>query len=324
MPKIESSAVNDLIQLVGGAPLARDSAEDLLFRAPIPPSRPSARGTAKRRAVRPVPAPAPPPDETHALTRRVARPQLRKSPLALAALAAAGIAVGAVGYRLLPSKSAPTVSAPAAALVHAPTPAPSHPVVVPVAPEPPPAPALVELRFESDPAGASVMLVDNGKSSPLGSTPLAASVDPSRAYDVIFTLEGRPTVIEHVDPQRSQHVAVVLAAPPPTVEESAATPPPAPVASHHHHHHADKRAARKVASVEHAGTGTLMVSTKPPCDIFVDGKSTGLTTPQRAMALPAGNHRITLVNGGKAIKKTIAVTIAPDQTTKLIRDLMTK
>ena len=28
-----------------------------------------------------------------------------------------------------------------------------------------------------------------------------------------------------------------------------------------------------------------MISSKPPCEIVIDGKSTGLTTPQRAISL---------------------------------------
>src|SRR5262249_22705024 len=51
---------------------------------------------------------------------------------------------------------------------------------------------LADLRIDSRPQGATVMLVDNGKTSFLGTTPVAASLDPSRAYDVIFTLEGHP------------------------------------------------------------------------------------------------------------------------------------
>ena len=44
------------------------------------------------------------------------------------------------------------------------------------------------------------MLVDNGKTSFLGSTPIAASVDPSRSYDLIFTSPGRATQMTHFDP----------------------------------------------------------------------------------------------------------------------------
>jgi hypothetical protein len=71
-----------------------------------------------------------------------------------------------------------------------------------------------------------------------------------------------------------------------------------------------------------AGDGVLMISSKPPCEIHIDGKATGLSTPQRAMKLPAGKHTITLVNAAERIKKTIAVSISPDAPTKVIQDLM--
>jgi hypothetical protein len=65
-----------------------------------------------------------------------------------------------------------------------------------------------------------------------------------------------------------------------------------------------------------------MISSKPPCEIYVDGAPTGLTTPQRAIKLSAGKHKITLVNAAEKIKKTIAVEIVADQPTKVIQDLM--
>jgi hypothetical protein len=70
------------------------------------------------------------------------------------------------------------------------------------------------------------------------------------------------------------------------------------------------------------GQGTLMISSKPPCEIYVDGKPTGLTTPQRAIMLPAGAHKITLVNTAQGIKKTVSVQITADKPTKVIQDFM--
>jgi hypothetical protein len=64
----------------------------------------------------------------------------------------------------------------------------------------------------------------------------------------------------------------------------------------------------------------LMISAKPPCDILIDGKSTGLATPQRAISLPPGAHAITLVNSQNGIKKTIAVKVEAKKSTKLIKD----
>ena len=215
---------------------------------------------------------------------------------------------------------------------------------------------LVDVRIDSKPAGATVVLVDNGKTSFLGTTPISASVDPARAYDVILTLEGRPTQMSHFDPAKTQRLEIDLAkavpqaavakAVPQAAVKAAAQPakvetPAAPPAKHHHHDvkpaaglaaptfgtaekKAEPKVEKKVAVAEAKGSGVLMISSKPPCKIFVDGKDTGLSTPQRSLALLAGPHKITLVNAQENVNKTMAVQITADQSTKLIQDLMTK
>jgi hypothetical protein len=67
-----------------------------------------------------------------------------------------------------------------------------------------------------------------------------------------------------------------------------------------------------------------MVSTKPPCEIAIDGKATGLVSPQRAITVAAGHHQITFTNTQQHIKKTVVVAVAANHSTKLIRDLMSK
>jgi hypothetical protein len=212
----------------------------------------------------------------------------------------------------------------------------------PEAAAPAPAPAapvdpakLVDVRVDSKPVGATVMLVDNGKTSFLGTTPVAATVDSSRAYDLIFTLEGRPTQMIHVDPKRTTHVdlafdkgattpAVAAAAAPAAASPAAPAASAAPAARHHHA--ATRTAAADTASVAApgggGGDGTLMVSSKPPCEIWIDGTPTGLITPQRSIALSAGSHKVTLVNSTSNIRKTFPVAINSAQPTKLIQDLM--
>ena len=70
-----------------------------------------------------------------------------------------------------------------------------------------------------------------------------------------------------------------------------------------------------------SGAGTLMLGSKPPCDIIVDGKPTGLKTPQRAMELSPGTHRVILVNKELGLEKKFKVKIASGKTTKAIQDL---
>ncbi|HUJ61112.1 MAG TPA: hypothetical protein VLX92_21560 [Kofleriaceae bacterium] len=133
--------------------------------------------------------------------------------MTLAAIGAGAMAIVLGGYLGLRSgrASATTVSAPAAAPV--PAPAPRRAPILVIAPPGPPAPAtpaFVELRLDSQPAGADVVLVDRGTFSPLGTTPLAATLDPSREYDLVFTLPGREPRLEHVDLRATRSVAVAL------------------------------------------------------------------------------------------------------------------
>ncbi|MBK9032498.1 MAG: serine/threonine protein kinase [Myxococcales bacterium] len=68
------------------------------------------------------------------------------------------------------------------------------------------------------------------------------------------------------------------------------------------------------------GDGTLLLSAKPPCEIFVDGRNTGLKTPQRDLKLSAGKHKITLLNNEFGIKESFSVDIKADEQTKAIKD----
>ncbi len=289
-------------------------------------------------------------------------------------------------------------------------PAATHPAI---------AAKFVDIRIDSDPPGATVMLIDRGKSTFLGTTPMSAAVDPSRKYELVFSHENRATTIEPFDPAKSTRVAVHLSrvrgasstsaavkteapkieAPKteaPKIEaakteaakteapktevpkaeakadvkteakartEAPKTKPEAPKTKTEptsgidaaidaataaksdkaqkvektdkttdkaqkvektEKTEAKETKAEPAAKVEAkaAGEGTLMISSKPPCEIEIDGKVTGLTTPQRAIPLPAGPHKITLVNSAEGIKKTVSVQITADKPTKVIQDFM--
>jgi hypothetical protein len=197
---------------------------------------------------------------------------------------------------------------------------------------------LVDVRIDSKPSGATVTLVDAGKTSFLGTTPLATSLDPSRKYDVIFSLAGRPTQMAPLDPSATSKLDVTLGrahhsssaakkeAPAPKLDSFLEKPAPKADAKEAKVEKPAPKAEAKVEkkSAEPAGEGTLMVSSKPPCEIVIDGKPTGMMTPQRAIALAAGTHKITFVNDAEGIKKTVSVSITADQSTKLIQDLMKK
>jgi hypothetical protein len=253
-----------------------------------------------------------------------------------------------------PSAAAAAVAAPAPAAAPAATPAPATPSVPPagvkaIADSSPVVQEvhiahgvvkLVDIRINSSPAGATVMLVDNGKTTLLGTTPVAASVDPSRSYDVVLTLEGRPTQMTHFDPAKTQRLDVTLAKAAPVAKAAPAVrAAPAQHAETPHRAPAKKAASAPAgglvdpgfdapkaevgkADKAEGGNGTLMVSSKPPCNIWIDGNDTGLTTPQRSISLAAGMHKVTFVNTAENITKTVTVKITADQSTKLIQDLM--
>jgi len=205
-----------------------------------------------------------------------------------------------------------------------------------------------DVRIDSSPAGATVTLIDRGKRTFLGTTPIATSVDVSRQYEVELVYKDRPAVVQPLDPTTTKKLSVEIRRAKPAapaiaateVAKPAAAPAPrkiAPVSfADVTEKPAPKAAAPKVVkteapkaeaptaepAVEEATTGILMISSKPPCEILIDGRPTGLTTPQRALPVSVGTHKVTLINTAEKIKKTLTVQINADQPTKVIQDLM--
>ncbi len=83
-------------------------------------------------------------------------------------------------------------------------------------------------------------------------------------------------------------------------------------------------ADKSLAGAGEVSLGTLMLGAKPPCQITIDGKSTGLTTPQRSIQLPEGSHRVVLSNKEHGINKSFKVNIKAGRTTRAIQDLSSK
>jgi len=269
------------------------------------PLAPAAAAEAATSAARPAdPAPAPP----------VAALPAAASPVA-APLAAAPVVAAAAPVEPAPSTPAASAAVPAAS-----------------------PPEMVDVRIDSIPSGATVMLVDRGRTQLIGDTPVATAVDPSREYDLVFTSASAPPHVEHFDPRTTRRVEVAIGAHDPEppaaepaprrVDRAAAERAPVDAAAVHTSRPRPERTetraeprsdARAEAPVRQ---GTLMISAKPPCEIVVDGRITGLTTPQRSIALAAGSHRITLVNSEKSIRKVVNVQIIANTTAKIIEDLM--
>jgi hypothetical protein len=184
-------------------------------------------------------------------------------------------------------------------------------------------PELVDIRIDSTPPGATVMLVDRGKTSFVGTTPLVTALDPSREYDLVFAHEKGPSHVEHVVPAKTKRIAVVL----PKSRASRTERAPRTTETRGRTTVSSRRITAEAAPAPTpapapVGEGLVMISSKPPCDIYVDGVATGLTTPQRALRLPVGKHKITLVNAAEQIKKTLAIEVTADQPTKVIQDFM--
>jgi hypothetical protein len=372
MSKVECTAVNELVDLVRSRPLDRDSADDDLFGSSAPRAA-RLRGTpAPSLFEMPAlpPAPVAPPAPIPSTIRAAAAPMPipRARPVAALHLAAADESAtshvaryvplgtlgrrfalpiaGLVGFGILTGiaytriahhgdSSAATVPTPSQVALTAAAAIPPAPAAI-VAPLPaaPAAPKLVDIRLDSTPPGASATLLSNGISTPLGSTPVDASVDPTKSYDVVFALAGQPSKVEHLDPSATQHVQVAFDAAPaaPTVAVA-----PAKASRHHAHqaphaarvaaaapaHHTSTASTKTVAAAEPAtpdpgtGNGTLAIVTSTPCAILIDDKNTGLTSPQRAIPLPAGHHNVRLIAATQHVNKLVGVDISAHHTTRI-------
>jgi PEGA domain len=328
--KIECTAVNELIDLVQHKPLARDSGEDFLFSAPREANlRRPAAGT------QPPPMGTPRPIATdvprqHPAAMRAELPAMVKK-LALPAGIVLMVSIG-VGAAISMSRHHAPEAKPVAIAAALPPPViVTAPQQVALPAPPPHVAKLVEIRLESTPPGATATLLDtsNGNSTPLGTTPVDASVDPSKNYDVRFELAGRPSQTEHLDPARSRiDVALVDPAPLPAV----ATPAVQNAKHHRHHATAAKKAVTKrVATAPVVRThapapnqvgaptdvpGKVAVTTSVPCAILLDGTNTGMTTPA-TLSVAAGHHSIRLIAATQHINKQVGVDVTAKKTTRV-------
>lgn len=188
--------------------------------------------------------------------------------------------------------------------------------------------------FISEPEGATVRLLANGVSKDIGTSPATFPLDPRKSYEVVFEKDGYTSVAKTVEMSGASALEVrgtlsrARVASGKSRDETAAQtiagkPEPVPAIT------SEKPAVvtnppveqPKVTSpVEVAGQGTLALSAKPPCKIFVDGRDTGKTTPERALELSAGSHRITLMNNEFGIKESFTVKIKAGEATRAIKD----
>ena len=55
------------------------------------------------------------------------------------------------------------------------------------------------------------MFVTDGSTTLVGTAPIDTSVDPTREYDVLVTLAGHVSRVEHVAAGSSHHIVIALA-----------------------------------------------------------------------------------------------------------------
>jgi hypothetical protein len=214
-------------------------------------------------------------------------------------------------------------------------------------------------RFESTPSDATVSLIIDGKRHVLGPSPATAKLDPRISYQVLFEKAGyvsvnRPVVFTGsteekivINLEKASSIAVdnhVVRPPPPVTQpvthpdridrtptppvdkgtpssdkganvqpDKGTTPPDKGTTP------PDKGATPADKGTTPADKGTLRVGSKPPCQVFIDGADSGVQTPH-PFQLPAGKHRITLVNNEYGIKETFWVDIKADQQEMVRKD----
>jgi hypothetical protein len=205
--------------------------------------------------------------------------------------------------------------------------------------------------FDSTPPGATVTLIVDGKRQTLGPSPAKAPLDPRQSYLVLFEKSGyvsvnRPVVFtgaleeKMVVPLEKAGGSVAITPPPTPDKPSKPDKPDKPVGPITKpdkpvkpivtndkpdkpvvtNDKPDKPVTVDKPDVVKAGNGVLKLGSKPRCEIYIDGSSTGLFTPQLNLKLASGKHRVTLVNNEFGIRETFAVDIKADDATKVTKD----
>jgi serine/threonine protein kinase len=177
--------------------------------------------------------------------------------------------------------------------------------------------------FESTPQGATVSLIVDGKRQTLGPAPAKAPLDPRNAIQVLFEKPGYRAINRPItfSGALEEHIVVDLEkvtaqSPPP----APSPPPPRPTTESRPRRIGSEPESASEDDARPKGQGVLVLGSKPPCDIAIDGSTTGLHTPQKEIKLPVGRHRITLTNAEFGINETFTVDIKADAPEKLIKD----
>lgn len=155
-------------------------------------------------------------------------------------------------------------------------------------------------------------------------------VDPRASYRVVISAKGYPAWSKKLVLGGTDEVSVHAPFAGKEVSSgmnSVYTPPPRPVMRYTYTPPVMRdrpprpmiREPRPVMTTSGGGAyGILRINTKPWTKVYVDGKLKG-TTPLMKIRLKAGRHKITMLNNGKGIRKTIWVTIPAKGTKTVIK-----
>ena len=169
----------------------------------------------------------------------------------------------------------------------------------------PPAPPILEV--DTEPPGARIEIdgVD------VGVAPFRSTTLPPGKHVVLAMVEGRQEQAKTVTLTDATLTTVALRFPDPVVAaaEPEPAPEPAPVAEEPARAAAAPAPERAVAS-----RGKLSVDTNPWSHVYLDGRKLG-DTPLINHPVPAGKHKLKLVNDEKGLTKVVDVTIQPGKTT---------
>jgi serine/threonine-protein kinase len=185
-------------------------------------------------------------------------------------------------------------------------------------------PERVHVRVVSEPSGADVSVARGAERRALGRSPVDVTLDnDGEPWTVEVNKAGFEPFIQPVDTSTGQREIAVKAnlartggAPvvtAPVREPVAQRDPPAPrEPAAPREPKAPKPAKEPVVASSGGGNGTLRINSRPWSQVIIDGRSIG-STPQMNVSLPAGTHKIMLVNPEFDIKKTLTVKIKAGQ-----------
>ncbi|NIQ57618.1 MAG: PEGA domain-containing protein [Gammaproteobacteria bacterium] len=180
--------------------------------------------------------------------------------------------------------------------------------------------ATVSVRFESSPRGAEVVLVRGDDREEIGTTPVREDVDLSGgAWTIEMSRNGYETWTEELEVPDGEDRFTVEA----ELDREAR------VATHTMRRRTTSGGGgggggggSTMTMAASGAPGTLRVNTRPWSQVYVDGRLIG-NTPQMNISVPAGSHRLTLVNPDFNIRHNVTVNVGAGQTVTKVINLPT-